>query len=127
MQYTVERLSIHHSYVCRLLTQYFSADLQDHARVLSSSCGDFYHSESEDRHGFGENLYMCWGMGSGSCYTPEGAMNGLCECVCPPLVSNPKDIYVMRQRCHGRGWGPICVSSSHEEKLSLAQTILRPF
>eukprot|EP00904_Undaria_pinnatifida_P001105 jgi/Undpi1/10996/HiC_scaffold_30.g13297.m1 len=46
---------------------------------LSSDCGSFYHSESEDRHGYGENLYLCWGSGSGTCYSPEKAMNGLYE------------------------------------------------
>ena len=62
-----------------------SIGTQAHARVLSSSCGDFYHSESEDRNGYGENLYMCWGTGSGSCYTPERAMTSLCEFITFPL------------------------------------------
>lgn len=76
---TVEFLSIHHSYIRAFCYALSPADAQNHARVLSSSCGDFYHSESEDRHGYGENLYLCWGTGSGSCYTPEKAMTGLCE------------------------------------------------
>ncbi|CAM9426140.1 unnamed protein product, partial [Pylaiella littoralis] len=46
-----------------------------HAAKLTKTCGDLYHSTSEERNGYGENLYMCWG--SDSCYTPEKAMVGL--------------------------------------------------
>ncbi|CAM9398466.1 unnamed protein product, partial [Pylaiella littoralis] len=46
-----------------------------HANKLTSTCDGLYHSKSEDRNGYGENLYACWG--SDSCYSPQGAMNGL--------------------------------------------------
>lgn len=52
---------------------------QAHAGVLTSSCGDIFHSQSEDRSGYGENLYLCGTTGSVTCYSPEGAMEALCE------------------------------------------------
>ncbi|CAM9455311.1 unnamed protein product, partial [Hapterophycus canaliculatus] len=48
-----------------------------HANILTASCGDLFHSDKEDRNGYGENLYMCWG--TDSCYTNEEAMKGLYE------------------------------------------------
>eukprot|EP00904_Undaria_pinnatifida_P001107 jgi/Undpi1/10998/HiC_scaffold_30.g13298.m1 len=50
-----------------------------HAGVLTSSCGDIFHSQSEDRSGYGENLYLCGTTGSVTCYSPEGAMEALYE------------------------------------------------
>lgn len=57
----------------------FFVGTQTHAAVLTGSCGELFYSASEDRSGYGENLYRCWGSGSGSCYTPEAAMASLCE------------------------------------------------
>ena len=58
-----------------------------HAKTLAGDCGEFYHSESEDRNGYGENLFVCWG--SDTCYSAAGAMQGLCECswlvIIPPF------------------------------------------
>lgn len=48
-----------------------------HAKTLTDSCGDLFHSEREDRNGYGENLYVCWG--TETCYSHERAMEGLCE------------------------------------------------
>lgn len=54
--------------------------MQAHAQALttSSNCGELFHSEREDRNGYGENIFVCYG-GAEHCYTPDGAMKLLCE------------------------------------------------
>ena len=61
---------------------------QAHAQVLSNSCGDLFHSAREDRSGYGENIYFCAAKGLAKCYTPEKAMEGLCEISSVPLDGN---------------------------------------
>ncbi|CAM9799761.1 unnamed protein product [Scytosiphon promiscuus] len=46
-----------------------------HAETLEDSCSELFHSDSEDRLGYGENLYVCWG--SDTCYSHEKAMTTL--------------------------------------------------
>lgn len=48
-----------------------------HAEKLMGDCGQLYHSEREERNGYGENLHMCWG--TETCYSAGRAMQGLCE------------------------------------------------
>lgn len=54
---------------------------QEYAGILTttSNCGVLAHSTSEQRNGYGENLFACWG--SASCYTAEFAMSLLCKFV----------------------------------------------
>ncbi|CAN0322699.1 unnamed protein product [Ectocarpus sp. 12 AP-2014] len=48
----------------------------EHAERLTAQCSSrLFHSTQEQRYGYGENLYMCWG--SDSCYSHEKAMEGL--------------------------------------------------
>lgn len=49
-----------------------------HAETLMGSCGELFHSTSQGRNGYGENLHMCWG--TDSCYSAKKAMVGLCKC-----------------------------------------------
>lgn len=67
---------------------------QVHAMKLSSACGGLEHSSREERNGYGENLYSCWG--GSSCYTAARAMEGLCKFL--PFVFLGKDIE-SRERC----------------------------
>ena len=70
----------------------------EHAERLTAQCSSsLFHSTQEQRYGYGENLYMCWG--SDSCYSHEKAMEGLCKC------------------CFGRLLGPcrLTMSGSSEE------------
>eukprot|EP00752_Nemacystus_decipiens_P008156 g7295.t1 len=45
-----------------------------HAKRMSDRCSGLFHSSSEERNGYGENIYWCGG--SDSCYSAESAMNG---------------------------------------------------
>eukprot|EP00752_Nemacystus_decipiens_P013638 g12091.t1 len=45
-----------------------------HAKRMSDRCSGLFHSESEERNGFGENIYWCGN--SPGCYSAESAMNG---------------------------------------------------
>ena len=51
---------------------------QVHAKRMSDACS-LFHSSSDERNGYGENIYYCGGGGSTSCYSAEGAMQGFCE------------------------------------------------
>ena len=44
-------------------------------KLASTSCGKLKHSTSDERLGYGENLYLC-GSSGGDCYTSEKAMHG---------------------------------------------------
>ena len=46
---------------------------------MASTCNSLEHSSSEERNGYGENIYYCGG--STTCYSAEGAMDGFCEFV----------------------------------------------
>ena len=59
----------------------FPLTLQAHAEFLTSAdnCGYLGNSNLEE-HGFGENLYLCYG--EVGCMMEEGALESVCECVC---------------------------------------------
>lgn len=48
---------------------------QSWGQVLSGMC-EMDHNDNRD--GYGENLYMCWGSASG-CYDAGGALKSWCE------------------------------------------------
>eukprot|EP00752_Nemacystus_decipiens_P013637 g12090.t1 len=49
-----------------------AASAQAHANTLSDTCNELFHSDSDDRNGYGENVYWCWGAG---CLSAENAMS----------------------------------------------------
>ena len=52
---------------------------------MSDACGGLFHSSSDERNGYGENIYYC---GGNNCYSAERAMNGFCEFVCVVVATN---------------------------------------
>lgn len=44
---------------------------------MSDACEGLFHSDSDDRNGYGENIYWCGN--SADCYSAENAMYNFCE------------------------------------------------